>query len=65
MQCAIITGASTSAVETAVNAWLESNTETDRSVEIKYATMSEGTIGTSTIKVIIFYEGACSRAARA
>jgi len=53
MECVILTGASTAALQSTINAWLIAQAGT---VAIKYVTMSEGTVGSTTIKVIIFYE---------
>jgi hypothetical protein len=53
MECVILTGASTSALQSTINAWLIAQAGT---VTIKYVMMSEGTVGSTTIKVIIFYE---------
>ena len=56
MTCAIITGASAAAAETAVNNWLADKINEHESIDIKYVAMSEGTVGATLIKVIIFYD---------
>jgi hypothetical protein len=56
MTCAIITGASAAAAETAVNAWLTDKLNEFESIDIKFVSMSEGSIGAALVKVIIFYD---------
>lgn len=60
MTCAIITGASAAAAETAVNAWLADKINAGESIDIKFVSMSEGAIGAALIKVIIFYDNECA-----
>ena len=55
MQCALVTGASAAAAETAVNDWLTAQNNSGEGIDIKYVAMSEGTIGASLIKVIMSY----------
>ena len=55
MQCALITATSTG-IATAVNAWLASHDNNGSGLSINYVTMSEGTIGSSSIKVLVFYD---------
>jgi len=61
MQCAIITSNTTAGLETAVNAWLTEHMNRGEEVSIEYVTMSEGTIGSATIKVLIFYKSNFTR----
>ena len=63
MQCAVITAATPDAVQTAVNEWLNAQNNSGEGLEIKYVAMTEGTIGSSTIKVIIFYDSEWSKLA--
>jgi hypothetical protein len=56
MRCAVITGASGSALETSVNNWLTTQTNKGVNVDIKHITMTEGSIGSHTLKIVIFYD---------
>jgi len=53
MECIILTGATASVLQSTINAWLS---EQDGEVTLKYVSMSEGTDGSTAMKVIIFYE---------
>jgi len=64
MECVILSGATIAAVQTAINTWINNNINSGESLDIKYVSMSEGDIGTSTIKVIIFYDHQSLKAAR-
>lgn len=53
MECIILSGATASVLQSTINTWL---TDQDGAVTIKYVSMSEGTVGSTAMKVIIFYE---------
>lgn len=60
MECIVITGASASALQTAINDWINS---AEFDITIKNVAMSEGSVGVSALKALIFYERA-NRSAR-
>lgn len=64
MQCKILTSTTSTGIETAINDWLDASINEGSTLDIKYVTMSEGSIGTSTIKVIIFYDSQSEYLAR-
>lgn len=55
MQCKIITSATSTGLETAINTWLDENMNSGSEITIEYVVMSEGSIGSAALKVVIFY----------
>ncbi len=64
MQCSIITSATIAGLETDINAWLTTKENDGEDITITNIVMSEGTIGSSTLKVIIFYTADYEKTAR-
>ncbi|HRZ18943.1 MAG TPA: hypothetical protein P5136_02710 [Methanofastidiosum sp.] len=54
-QCKIITGATSAALETAVNTWLSEEDNKGSGVTIEHISMSEGSAGTAAVKAMIIY----------
>lgn len=62
MNCVVLTGTSASNLETVINTWLAANDNSGTSVTINYVSVTEGSVGASLMKAVIFYTANTTRA---